>query len=52
MLSSLMPRVISLDKLSSGYDQIWRAFDQLTADFSADERRKMFHDNAARFYRL
>jgi len=41
-----------VDKLSSGYDQIWQAFDQLTADFGAEERQKLFHDNAARFYRL
>ena len=41
-----------VDKLSSDYDRIWQTFDQLTAGFSADERRIMFHDNAARFYRL
>ena len=41
-----------VDKLSSGYDQIWQAFDQITADFGAEERQKLFHGNAARFYRL
>ena len=41
-----------VDRLASDYDAIWRAFDQITADFSADERRKLFHDNAAHFYRL
>ena len=41
-----------VDKLASDYDRIWQAFDQITTDFSADERRKLFHDNAAHFYRL
>ena len=41
-----------VDKLHGGYDAIWCAFDQITADFSEDERRQLFHDNAARFYRL
>jgi predicted TIM-barrel fold metal-dependent hydrolase len=41
-----------VDKLASDYDAIWIAFDRLTADFSEDERRQLFHDNAARFYRL
>jgi predicted TIM-barrel fold metal-dependent hydrolase len=41
-----------VDKLASDYDAIWQAFDEITADFSADERRKLFHDNAARLYRL
>jgi predicted TIM-barrel fold metal-dependent hydrolase len=41
-----------VDKLASDYDAIWQAFDLITADFSADERRKLFHDNAAHFYRL
>jgi predicted TIM-barrel fold metal-dependent hydrolase len=41
-----------VDRLASGYDAIWRAFDRITADFSGDERRALFHDNAARFYRL
>ena len=41
-----------VDRLHSDYDAIWRAFDQITADFSADERHALFHDNAARFYVL
>jgi len=41
-----------VDRLASDYDAIWRAFDQITAGCSADERRKLFHDNAAHFYRL
>jgi predicted TIM-barrel fold metal-dependent hydrolase len=41
-----------VDKLHADYRAVWQAFDQITADFSPDERRKLFHDNAARFYRL
>ena len=41
-----------VDKLANDYDTIWQAFDQITADFSEDERQKLFHDNAAHFYRL
>ena len=41
-----------VDKLHASYGQIWRTFDQITADFSEPERRALFHDNAARLYRL
>ena len=41
-----------VDKLFSGYATVWNAFDQITAGFSADERRALFHDNAVRVYRL
>jgi predicted TIM-barrel fold metal-dependent hydrolase len=41
-----------VDKLHADYRAIWRAFDRITADFSEPERRALFHDNAARFYRL
>jgi predicted TIM-barrel fold metal-dependent hydrolase len=41
-----------VDKLHADYHAIWRAFDRVTADFSQAERRALFHDNAARFYRL
>ena len=41
-----------VDKLHADYQAIWRAFDGITADFSRDERRALFHDNAVRFYRL
>jgi predicted TIM-barrel fold metal-dependent hydrolase len=41
-----------IDKLGSSYDAIWQAFDEITADFPEGERRKLFHDNAAHFYRL
>jgi predicted TIM-barrel fold metal-dependent hydrolase len=41
-----------VDKLQADYRAIWQAFDQITADFTPDERRALFHDNAVRFYRL
>jgi len=41
-----------VDRLHADYHAIWRAFDRVTADFSQAERRALFHDNAARFYRL
>ena len=41
-----------LDRLMTSYDAIWCAFDEITTGFSDDERRAMFHDNAARYYRL
>jgi predicted TIM-barrel fold metal-dependent hydrolase len=41
-----------VDKLHADYHAIWQAFDQNTADFSKPERRALFHDNAARYYRL
>jgi predicted TIM-barrel fold metal-dependent hydrolase len=41
-----------VDKLYSDFDTLYRAFHEITASFSADERRKLFHDNAARYYRL
>ena len=41
-----------VDRLHKTYAQIWQAFDQITADFSATERQMMFHDNALRLYRL
>ena len=41
-----------VDKLHVDYRAIWQAFDQITGEFSEPERRALFHDNAARFYRL
>jgi predicted TIM-barrel fold metal-dependent hydrolase len=33
-------------------DAIWQAFLSITADFSQDERDKMFADNAIKHYSL
>jgi predicted TIM-barrel fold metal-dependent hydrolase len=41
-----------VDSLFSGYDALWDAFKAITAGFSANERNAVFHDNAARLYRI
>jgi predicted TIM-barrel fold metal-dependent hydrolase len=39
-------------KLAIHWLDQWGAYDRLTADLSADDRRHLFHDNAAHLYRL
>jgi predicted TIM-barrel fold metal-dependent hydrolase len=41
-----------VDKACYGYVEIWNAFKRLSAGCSDDERRDLFHDTAARAYRL
>jgi predicted TIM-barrel fold metal-dependent hydrolase len=41
-----------VDKLFRSYDLLFDAFKEITKGFTADERRKLFHDNAARLYRI
>jgi predicted TIM-barrel fold metal-dependent hydrolase len=41
-----------VDKACYGYVEIWNAFKRLTVGYSADEKRDLFHDTAARAYRL
>ena len=41
-----------VDKLSVSYHVLWNAFKRLTADYSADERTRLFHDTAKETYRL
>lgn len=41
-----------VDKLFSTYDAIFNAFKEITVDFSDGDARCLFHDNAARFYKL
>lgn len=41
-----------VDKASCSYAVLWNAFQRLTAGASADEKVKLFHDTAARVYRL
>jgi predicted TIM-barrel fold metal-dependent hydrolase len=41
-----------VDKLMRSYAALWQAYDQITCDFSIGERAAMFHDTAARVYRL
>jgi predicted TIM-barrel fold metal-dependent hydrolase len=41
-----------VDKLYSDFDTLYGAFHEITRFFTNDERRMLFHDNAARYYRL
>ncbi|MFN4087588.1 MAG: amidohydrolase family protein [Alphaproteobacteria bacterium] len=41
-----------VDKESCGYANLWNAFKRLAAGASAAEKAALFHDTAARFYRL
>src|SRR4030095_10883108 len=41
-----------VDKASCSYTVLWNSFNRLTEDSSAAERAKLFHDTAARVYRL
>ena len=40
------------DKVSYSYNVMYNAFKRLSQDYSASERAAMFHDNAARVYRI
>jgi len=41
-----------VDKVSCSYTVLWNSFKRLTAGFSAGEKAQLFHDTAARVYRL
>ncbi len=41
-----------VDKLRGAYGDLWAAYRAATADLSDDERRRLFHDTAARVYRI
>ena len=41
-----------VDKGMCSYSVMWNAFKRIAAAASADEKRALFHDTAARFYRL
>jgi predicted TIM-barrel fold metal-dependent hydrolase len=41
-----------VDGLRVSYAQMFRDFDRMTADLNESERRALFHDNAAGFYRI
>lgn len=41
-----------VDRLSISYPVLWNAFKKLTADFSDADKQALFHDTAARVYRL
>ena len=41
-----------VDKASYSYGVLWNSFKRIAKDFSAAERAALFHDTAARVYRL
>jgi predicted TIM-barrel fold metal-dependent hydrolase len=41
-----------VDRASTGYAAMWNAFKKIAAGYSPQERAAMFHDNAARVYRI
>lgn len=41
-----------VDKPAVSYTNLWRTFDKLTHEYSADERASMFRETAARIYRI
>jgi predicted TIM-barrel fold metal-dependent hydrolase len=41
-----------VDKASCSYTVLWNSFKRLTAGYSATEKARLFHDTAARVYRL
>jgi predicted TIM-barrel fold metal-dependent hydrolase len=41
-----------VDKVSFSYNVMYNAFKRLSQGYSADERAAMFHDTAARVYRV
>ena len=41
-----------VDKVSCSYTVLWNSFKKLTMGYSSDERAQLFHDTAARVYRL
>jgi len=41
-----------VDSLYSDYDTLYNAFKEIVKDFTDEEKRKLFHDNAARVYRI
>ncbi len=41
-----------VDKVSSSYGVLWNAFKRITAGYSAGDKAKLYHDTAARVYRL
>ena len=41
-----------VDKVSCSYNVLWNSFKRLTAGYSRSEKASLFHDTAARVYRL
>ena len=41
-----------VDKVSYSYNVMWNSFKRIVADFSVSEKAALFHDTAARAYRI
>jgi len=41
-----------VDKVSTGYTQLYNAFKIIVQDMPVSDKKKLFHDNAARIYKL
>ena len=41
-----------VDKVSSSYAVVWNAFKRITANYSPTDKARLYHDTAARVYRL
>ena len=41
-----------VDRRSCSYQVLWNAFKRMVADFSEADKAALFHDTAARVYRL
>ena len=41
-----------VDKKYSNYDKVLDSYTEITKDFSDDEKNKIFHGNATKYYRL
>jgi len=41
-----------VDGRGAGYGVLWNAYKRIAAEYSADEKRDLFHDTAARVYRI
>ena len=43
---------IPIERISASYNVLWNSFKKLTASYFLQERERLFHDNAAKIYRL
>jgi predicted TIM-barrel fold metal-dependent hydrolase len=41
-----------VDSARSSYEAVWRAFDEITIDFSPEDRAMLFQRNAEKYYRI
>ena len=41
-----------VDSLFSDYATVWNAYDEITSDFTEEERTKLFRTNAEKCYRI